>query len=225
MIYLDETSLAKTVDHINESIYSGQPMDGKEKEKVARWLVSRLGQKGSYGGLIAPTELDFKSPVALFTGEKLKSKASTAHILGEEAMQSLKRLQIKDKDITLALEKSKNAMENVLKQWEPKVGMFCCGICSVAYWRSLSSGCLDYSEERLANGLRILKTLRDGKGRWRRFPFYYTLLALSEIDLPGVKEEFQYAGPSMERAMNKTSKVDPYGSRRKRLVEGILSKL
>jgi hypothetical protein len=200
-----------------------------EKENMARWIVSRLGQKGSYNGLFAPTKQDFDEKVLVYTGEKITSHDSMAHILGEEAMQALKKLKVKSKDVSLALEKSKMAMEAIIKRnedkWERNSGRICCGNCSVAYWRSLSSGCLDYSEERLSNGLQFLKSLRDGKGRWRRFPFYYTLLALSEIDLPGVKEEFQYASQSMERTLNKTSKADPFGSRRKRLVEGILSTL
>ena len=31
--------------------------------------------------------------------------------------------------------------------------------------------------------MKMLKAHCDGKARWGRFPFYYTLLALSEIDL------------------------------------------
>jgi len=223
VIYLDETSLVKTIDNINNSMFFKVPIPKNEKESVAAWIVTRLGQKGSYGGLFAPTVSDVRDPIRIFTGEVITSNASRSHIMGEEAMRVLKKLQIKSPEATLALEKSKDIMETILRR--EKSGMFCCGNCSVAYWRSLNSGCLDYSEERLSNGLKILKSLRDGKGRWRRFPFYYTLLALSEIDLPGVKEEFQYASQSMERTLNKTSKVDPYGSRRKRLVEGILSTL
>jgi len=223
MEHLVEESLAKTLDRVNESMFFDIPIPNQEQEKVTQWIIARLGQKGSYGGLFAPTEIDFADKVQLFMGEFLTTGASKAHILGEESMRVLKKMHIKSKEVQNALESAKNCMETILRR--EKSGMFCCGTCSVAYWRSLNSGCLDYSEERLSNGLKILKSLRDGKGRWRRFPFYYTLLALSEIDLPEVKEEFQYASQSMERTLNKTSKVDPFGSRRKRLVEGILSKL
>ena len=106
-----------------------------------------------------------------------------------------------------------------------KAGMFCCGKCSVAYWRNLSSGCLAHSEERLTQGLKTLKSLRDGTGKWRRFPFYYTLLALSEIDLPGVKDEYKYSAKPIERMLKKTATSEKYYMRRKRLAEKILSSL
>jgi hypothetical protein len=33
--------------------------------------------------------------------------------------------------------------------------------------------------------------MRDGKGGWRTFPFWYTMLALSEIELPGAGAEIR----------------------------------
>lgn len=229
MKYLDETSLAKTVDHVHESLFFKVPIPTNEKERVANWLVSRLGQRGSYGGLIAPTETDFSSPAVLFTGEKLKSGASTAHILGEEAMQALKLLKTNQPEVLSAIEKSKLVMEGILKREEQKMGhkagMFCCGTCSVAYWRSLTTGCLDHAEERLSIGLKTLKSLRDGKGKWRRFPYYYTLLALSSINLPDAREELLYTSKTMEKALRKTSMNDLYKSRRNQLIEQILATL
>jgi len=42
--------------------------------------------------------------------------------------------------------------------------------------------------------------VRDGKGQWRRFPFWYTVLALSEMDVPEASRELKYAAPVLERA-------------------------
>ena len=51
------------------------------------------------------------------------------------------------------------------------------------------------------HGLRVLAGYRtDGRG-WRRFPFYYTLLALTEIDLPAARAELRWAAPAAERSL------------------------
>ncbi len=70
--------------------------------------------------------------------------------------------------------------------------------------------------------MQALKNHRDGKNRWRRFPFYYTLSALQEIDLQAAVEEMRYAAPVLERAIRRAPKPTPYGQRRRVLAERIL---
>ena len=60
-------------------------------------------------------------------------------------------------------------------------------------------------------------------GRWRRFPFYYTLLALSELDPKLSKTEVLYAAPLCERLLQRHSGRDKYSRRRKALLEKILA--
>jgi len=229
MDFLDETSLASTLDRVNESLFLSKPIPVKEKEKVAEWIVSRLGLKGSYFGLFAPTKQDYENKTFTFTGEEFNSQASLAHILGEESMRALNKLEVKTKNIKDALVTAKNIMEERIRPGEEsmggKTGMFCCGKCSVSYWRSLSSGCLDYPEERLSKGIKILKTLRDGKGKWKRFPFYYTLLGLSDIELPGVNDELRYVGSTMEKSLKNLGRNVKFDSRRKVLLERLLAKI
>lgn len=229
MNYLDESSLANTLDRVNESLFLSKPIPTKEKEKVTSWIINRLGLKGSYAGLFAPTKQDYENKTFTFTGEEFNSQASLAHILGEESMRVLKKLDVKTKNVKDALETAKNIMEERIRPGEEsmgkKMGMFCCGKCTVSYWRSLTSGCLDYPEERLSNGLKILKKLRDGKGKWRRFPFYYTLLGLSEIDLQDVNDELRYVESTMEKSLKHLGRNEKFDPRRKVLLERLLSKI
>jgi hypothetical protein len=102
--------------------------------------------------------------------------------------------------------------------------MYCCGGCSVALWRHLAVGGLEDAERRLAAGMRALKSHRKGDGRWQRFPFYYTLLALSEIDLPAAVREMRYAAPSCERVLKRSAKGDRFDRRRRLLAERVLAK-
>ena len=79
-------------------------------------------------------------------------------------------------------------------------GLFCCGKCSVGLWRNLLAGGLDRREERLRRGALHLRSVRDGTRGWRRFPFWYTVLAVSEMDSTEARVELKYAAPARERA-------------------------
>ncbi len=109
---------------------------------------------------------------------------------------------------------------------EKRFGMYCCGTCSAALWRHIGVHQLakPNSERLLAAGLKKLKSYRDGKGRWRVFPFYYTLLALSEIDSSASIREMQYAAPSLERLLKRSASGDKNQGRRRLLAERILAR-
>ncbi len=76
----------------------------------------------------------------------------------------------------------------------PHYGMYCCGICSVALWRHLTISDVPGAEHRVAAGLKIVRQRRKGDGRWRIFPYFYTLLALLEIDSSAAREEMRVCG-------------------------------
>jgi hypothetical protein len=67
-----------------------------------------------------------------------------------------------------------------------------------------------------------LKSHRNGKGRWKRFPFHYSLLALSEMKIPGARKEMQYAAPACERILHRGKKRDKIGKRRYSLAQRVL---
>ncbi len=80
-------------------------------------------------------------------------------------------------------------------------------------------------DKLLAGGVRQLKKRRDGKGRWRQFPFHYTLLALSEMDFPAAIREMKYAAPSCERVAKRKPGNDIYAKRRQLLAMRILEQV
>jgi hypothetical protein len=71
--------------------------------------------------------------------------------------------------------------------------------------------------------VRELKLLRTGDGRWRRFPFYYTVLALHEMNVKPALDELRYAAPVLERSLKRAS-GDKYAARRRTLAERVLAK-
>jgi len=218
-------SLAETVDAINEAFFYGRPLSKADRERAAKWIAGRQGLPRSYAGMFAPTDLDYKNGVKLFTGEKVSTGAATAHILGEEACRALILLGVETDDVTQALSRASEGILSRLWSFDRIAGTYCCGTCTCSYWRHLAAGGLRNGERELAAGISDLKRHRDGAGRWRRYPFYYALLALSEIDLSVATRELKYAGPVLERLAARTPREDRYGIRRHDLVERALDRI
>ena len=95
----------------------------------------------------------------------------------------------------------------------------------MSVWRQLSAGGLSKSWERLTGGMKYLKKNRKEQGHWRRFPFYYTLLAILEI--PGSKaiNEISYSSPVLERMLKRKGHGDRFDLRRRELAKRILARL
>lgn len=216
-------SLSATLDAVNESLWEGVSLPLPARREAAKYIASRQGLPRSYRGMFAPTKQDYEQGARLFTGEKVTSGAGTAHILSEEACSALLRLQVKDKAVASALQKAGEAITEWLPQSIGVPGTYCCGTCSVSLWRHLSAGGLDDPERQLVGGVKYLKQHRTGDGRWQRFPFYYTLFALSEFDVRGVKAELKYAAPACERALRNGPQKDKYSKRKQDLLRRILA--
>lgn len=122
----------------------------------------------------------------LFTGERI-AFASARHVFGEDASRALRQLRIRDAKVTRALKAADAGLQQCLRRAaeDPRntnPGLFCCGKCSVGFWRNLLAGGLDRQDERLRRGAAHLRSMRNGTHQWRRFPFWYTVLALSEMN-------------------------------------------
>ena len=207
MTLLYTRSLAATLDAINEALFYQRRITNEEKKEAARWIASRQGLPGSYADMFAPTEEDRKEIPRVFTGEKPGSLASASHILGEEACRALILLDVADREVRQALEHARHGIMSRLPKQRP-YGMYCCGTCTPAFWRHMTAKELDGGEHCLSAGVQVLRALRAGNGRWRAFPFYYTLLALSDMEFPGAFEEMRYAAPVCERYFMRSPRHD-----------------
>jgi len=225
MKILVSSSLSQTLDNLNEAFFYNTSLSKSDRIQAAEWIASRRGKPGSYASMFAPTEKDFKNDIKLFTGEKVTSRAATGHILGEEACRALILLKPKDAEVRSALKRATAGILKALNSAGPSSrGFFCCGTCSASLFRHLAVGGLDKNEKRLVNGLKALKSYREGNGRWGRFPFFYTLLALNEIKLKQAIKEMQYAAPVCERYLKRTKPNNKYSVRRHDLCERVLVK-
>lgn len=227
---VNENSLAKTIDLLEEALFFKTNLSPEQRKTASTWLAGRQGLKGSYHGMYAPTDSDFRDGVKLFTGEKISSGAGSSHILGELTCRTLIVLGDNDPNVKQSLKKASEAILGRItiqdSEKPEQFGMFCCGVCSVSLWRNVAAGGLDRQVERLQAGLAHLKRHRVGDGTWRRFPYYFTLLALSEIEQKLVFEELLYTEETARRRLKLLQKkTDLYSKRRKELLKRILVRL
>lgn len=226
---IDRTSVSQTVDAINAAHFEGRALTATQRRQAAQWIAARQGLPGSYGGTFAGFPSERSKGIVLFTGERITS-ASARHILGEEASRALRRLRVREANVTRALEAADEGLRRCLARAaeDPRrtnPGLFCCGKCSVGLWRNLLAGGLDRQEERLQRGAAYLRSMRDGEQQWRRFPFWYTVLALSEMDGAEARAELTYAAPELERTASRAAPSAGYARRRHELAVRILNRL
>ena len=225
MKLINQNSLASTLDAVNEAFFYNRPLSKSERTQAAKWIASRQGLPGSYADMFAPTKKDYRNGLTLFTGEKITTRVGLSHILGQESCRILLLLNVTSADVKSALQRATAGFMEPMKQYiVADKGMYCCANCSCAFWRRLSAGELENGEWILAAAIKTLKSFRDGRGRWKRFPFYYTLLVLNEIELPIARKEMQYAAPACERLLKRQTKRDKISRRRRTLAERILER-
>lgn len=227
---LRPTSLAKTVDAVNDAFFFGRTIPAAEREKIALWIASRQGLPGSYADMFAPTAADLKNGVTIFTGERIAPSASLRHVIGEEASRALILLKPKAKQATLALRRATDGMlarlENGPRAKSGKGAyMFCCGTCDPSLWRHIAAGGLRGAEQWLDYGMKSLAAHRDGSGKWKRYPFFWVITSLVDIDSAAAVREIKYAAPVAERYLARTKGTSRTIVRRRAVVERVLGKI
>jgi hypothetical protein len=228
MLIYDE-SLSQTVDAVFAALFEEQKLSAPERERAAEWIAARQGLPGAYAGTFAGFPAERERGISVFTGERITS-ASARHILGEETCRALRLLSVRSRSVAAALERATEGLLACLERAasDPRntnPGRFCCGKCTVGLWRHLLAGGLDRHEERLRRGVRHLQQVRDGEGEWRAFPFWYTVLALSEMDAPEAKKELRYAAPMLERAAARKPGRTVHSQRRQEIARRALARI
>ncbi len=215
-------SLAETLWRLEEVRRGFRSRVDTQVTEALNWVLSRQGLKGAYRGLFAPTEKDLQG-VKLLTGESISS-AALRHILGEEALRAV---IVWNFESSSALEKAKESFVYLLESGgdsSPKAsGFFCCHKCTPAFLRTLAVVKPDGWEATLQKGIENIRKKRTPDGRWHGFPFYYTLLALSDMDIPSAKVELQHASTRAKKLLNRYLKEDRISRFRKTGLEAAVA--
>lgn len=221
-------NLAGTIDRIAAATFLGRKIPARERRVSAQFIASRLGLPGGYAGAFAETPAERRGTARVFTGENLGTTARRRHVLAEEACRALRLLGRIPAKSTTAL---RTADTRLLAQFahvrerhpESPRGTYCCPFCTVSVWRHAAAGGVQSFARELAEGLRHLRSRRDAAGGWQGFPFFYTLSALLEIDLPGARAELRYAAPHCARLLPTLRAAEPYVERRRELLRRVLA--
>jgi hypothetical protein len=227
---IHRTSLSKTVDAVNEAFFFGKTITAADRRDAARWIAARHALPGAYGKLFGGFPSERASGIRVFTGERITS-ASARHILGEESCRALLLLASRDSKADDALAQATAWMINRVTQAgldspsRNNAGNYCCGKCTVGLWRNVVAGGLDRRTERLGLGLTTLHARRDGEGGWKAFPFWYTVLALTEMDHPGARTELAYAADRIRTEASRSRGTGPYSHRRNAVARRALETL
>jgi len=225
---VSQRSLSRTVDAVNDAVFQRRRWPAATRRTVAHWIAARQGLPGAYADTFAGFPSERAGGIVLFTGERVTS-ASARHILGEEASRTLRQLAVRDRLVTGALDRADEGLMRRLTQWTSdrgrgNPGTFCCGKCTVGLWRNLVAGGLDRQDERLRRGVEQLRASRDGKSGWRKHPFWYTVLALSEMDFKAAANELRYCEPRLRTAAKRGTHSGVYAERRHQLASRVLDR-
>lgn len=200
-------SLAETLWRLEEVRRGFRSRADTQVTEALNWVLSRQGLKGAYRGLFAPTEKDIRG-VKLLTGETVFF-AALRHILGEEALRTI---IVWNFERFSAVKKAKESFVYLSKRvGDPPAkasGFYCCHKCTLAFLRTLGVVKPDEWEATLQKGVENIRKKRTSDGKWRGFPFYYTLLTLSEMDIPSAKVELQHASTIAKKLLNRYKKED-----------------
>lgn len=217
---IDEASLSRTIEAISARLAGGDLLSAAEREDVVAWLLGRRTRAERGGEMFAPVPGEFEAGVRLITGERLRTRVAARNVLTLESTRLLSVLAGKRADVGNALARTSLAMRHACFAVSHCV-IGECAHSSIAYLRAAAADRTGDHRKWIEDHLDVIRDHRDGNGRWKRFPFHYTLLGLLEVGTPSANAELEYTRPACQRVIGRASNSD-YATRRRRIVERVL---
>lgn len=228
------TSLAEVTDSVNQAHFFGEKIGKREAGQAIDWLTSCYRQDlpksileskrpnpkwAAMPKSFALTEEDRASKLKAFTGEPVQNASMRAIYSRETARALLILSKLTGRDVPEAETHSHGvgAFAGLLKdQGKP---LFCCGPCTASVLRLLSTDGMGDCSEASDHFIDSLKAHRNDKGEWRRFPFFFTLLALIGTEGSKASEEIEFVLPAAEKKMQRLKPKDDVSNRRIAVLE------
>jgi hypothetical protein len=221
MIIINPTSLSATLDATADSLFHQKLLPPNTRDEIATMIISRQCHFGVNSGFFIPFAAESEAKVRLYTGELLNTALARTHILLIEAVRILKLLAFESHALTQSIQLADQRMDTMC------YSNFCakgeCKALTIAYLRYLFLDGTGNSSSQINTHLTKLNGQRDGKGKWGSFPFFYTVLALSESVEPLARQELQYALPTCEKQQAQNWLTDPISIRRQEIISKALA--
>ena len=206
-------SLEEAILLLDRTHKSGDDIDF---EQVVEFIAGQQIRYGPDAGVFVESGNVSKPKAQLYTGERLQTHLAVKNILTIESARALVLSGSSSEITQSSISLTDSWLENQC------FSNFCpageCRHSSVAFIRYLNVlGKTDHLEKMISH----LSKFRDGKGGWKGFPYFLTLLALSEIQSPIAEHEINYALPFIEQRFKRSRSDEPYSSRRTEILSRI----
>ena len=216
---LTSPNLRLTLDTLDDTLFHHLPLT--EPEAYALAILSLQIPGGPRAGMFNHGAAGREAAPRLYTGERLYTLLAAHHTLLIDSARLLTLLGVKTGAMSRALALASQKMEARCYAGFCAVGE--CRHLTVAFMRYLIASAPPGGGQRLSTFFNRLVAHRDGQGRWGSFPFYYTLLMLSESESPQAAEERLYAAPACAALLDRPWKDDPISRRRKTILQRTLN--
>ncbi len=199
---LTSYNLYQFVMSLSRAIFIKGLPPSAEQEKLVRFILEH--QNPLQGFTFHPTTGEQETGLALVTGEPAHTRLLRFHAFELETLRLLALLKPVDpqvQDILLL------ADERLVKLCFSKVCITGeCKVASIAHLRYRNTRNPDETLNRM--GLSKLRQHRLDSGRWKGFPFFFTLLWLLELPPELSAAELQHTQPAIARALSASTGLD-----------------
>jgi hypothetical protein len=213
-------SLQETLWRLEEARVGFRSKSDGNVQEALDWVLTRQGLDGAYCNLFSPTDLDLNRGLRLLTGELITSGAALRHILGEEALRTTIVWGLKSSS---AVKQALEGFNQILERGGRSGGTYCCYNCTIAFLRTLTAAKPEEWDTILQKGLSAIEEARTNDGKWHGYPFYYTLLMLSDLDADLARSELRHASKAAEKLLKRYGGDDRTSRFRRLALEATLS--
>ena len=193
-------SLQETLWRLEEVRYGFRNKSSAKAKEALQWVLTRQGLPGSYLGMFMPTDRDLHRGLKLLTGERIRSSAAIRHILSEEALRTAIVWGLGEAS---AVGQALKGFDQIMERGARSSGRYCCYNCTIAFLRTLVVVKPKDWNQTLEKGLNRIRRARTDDGKWHGFPFYYTILTLSEMSTPLAEAELKHASVNAEKLLKR----------------------
>lgn len=219
---IDEESLYKTVFNTAEALFNGGSLNETEKAKLSSWILGR--QNRWKGFIFYPSEQERETGIRLFSGEKPRTKFLADNLVELDTLRLLALIQPEEPKVRSIFQEANERLFPLCFANGCVVGE--CAHASIAFRRYFMAYDPEAAREKNRPTLETLKQRRDGEGRWRGFPFYFTLLWLSELPGDTACDELSYTRNCIDKLANRSlaSKKNPVSWKTEEIRKNLLRK-
>jgi hypothetical protein len=212
-----------TLETLAEVFFYSKPLPASKREQFTALFTSNQIRSGAKSGFfILPNNQNGTRP-RLFSGEAITTAFAFRHLQLIESARLLRLLQVNNRPNAESIQLADQRMNSTCYAGFCSKGE--CKILTIAYMRYLATNLEKEAESKLASFLQKLSMHRDGKGQWGSFPYFYTLLMLSESLSPLACAELRYTVGHRKKISQQVLSSGSFASRRQAILIHALGRI